>query len=94
MESWNPLSNVAWTGPFNPCVHFPWLWKNGKYPDQALRGRVVLTHLENPLKDTRLGNKPEQMEKTKNPETRSLQQWEDLHPPNPCDQVLIRLLLF
>ena len=66
MESWNPLSNVAWTGPFNPCVHFPWLWKNGKYPDQALRGRVVLTHLENPLKDTRLGNKPEQMEKTKN----------------------------
>lgn len=89
MESWNPLSNVAWTGPFNPCVHFPWLQKCDKYPDQALRGRVLLTHLETPLKDTRLGNKPKQMKKKKPAVCSS---GEDVHSPNSCDKVLIRSL--
>lgn len=92
MESSNPLSNVAWTGPFNPCVHFPWLQKSDKYPDQALRGRVLLTHLETPLKDTWLGNKPEQMKKKK--KTAPCHSGRVILSPNSCDNVLVQALLF
>lgn len=87
MESSNPLSNVAWTGPFNPCVHFPWLWKSDKYPDQALWGKVLLTHLETLLKDTRLGNTPKQMKSKKSTSLRS--RVEDIHSLNSCDKVLL-----